>query len=57
MMLQKLIELIKQNRILESIEFAQKELTPFVEKNVKSFLVKKTHCMCSQNNWKKLKRS
>ena len=34
MMLQKLIELIKQNRILESIEFAQKELTPFVEKNV-----------------------
>jgi len=35
MMLQKLIELIKQNRILESIDFAQKELTPFVEKNPK----------------------
>jgi hypothetical protein len=29
-----LIELIKQGKILESLEYAQKELTPFVEKNV-----------------------
>jgi len=41
MMLQKLIELIKENRILESIDFAQKELTPFVEKNVILLLLKR----------------
>ena len=34
-MLQKLIELIKENKILESIDFAQKELAPFVESNVR----------------------
>lgn len=32
LILQKLIELIKQNKILESLEYAQKELNPFVEK-------------------------
>jgi len=33
--LQKLIELIKQNKVVEAIEFAQKDLAPFIEKNEK----------------------
>ena len=32
--LQKLIELIKQNNIVEALDFAQKEIAPFIEKNV-----------------------
>ena len=32
--LQKLIEFIKANKVLEAIEFAQKDLSPFLEKNV-----------------------
>jgi hypothetical protein len=33
--LQKLIELIKQNKVVEAIEYAQRDLAPFMEKNDK----------------------
>ncbi len=32
--LQKLIELIKQNNVMEALDFAQKEIAPFMEKSV-----------------------